>query len=73
MDERADRRPDQAQDNPKPDRGEGGDDRDRAFPGEKREISRELDAVKTVENSTRDQTDENAAKYAGLDRGHPHD
>ena len=58
---------------PSDDDGEGGDDRHRAFAGEEAEIARELEPVEAVEGRGGNQTDDDAAEDAGLDRGNAHD
>ncbi len=73
MDAPADRRPDVAQNEGKPDGREGGDDRDEALAGEKAEVLRQADLVVANEERAGDETDCNAAENAGVDRGDSHD
>ncbi len=73
VDAPADRRPDVAQNEGKPDGREGGDDRDEALAGEKAEVLRQADLVVANEERAGDETDCNAAENAGVDRGDSHD
>ena len=73
VDRVADRRPDEAQHRADEDDGKSGDDRHRAFAGEKAEIGRELYFVEAIESPGGDQPDDDAAEDAGLDRRNAHD